>query len=111
MISPDLYAKIALEPDLRSMEAFEYSVLHTHSGYLQHMERYLHGKTPSAIQVGIDPPPFGPPAESLLPVLHRILECKPLIVHGPISGQEADMLVRELPPKGVFLDFLISDAE
>ena len=107
MLSPDLYRDLVMPHDLKVMRAFGYTILHTHSAYPHLAEAYLDEDVPSALQVGIDEPPFGPPVADLVPFLKRVLEHKPLIFHGPVSAQEADLLARELPAKGLFLDLAI----
>jgi hypothetical protein len=111
MISPRLYREVVLPFDLKVLRAFPYSIMHTHSTYLHVAEAFLEKDVPSAIQVGYDEPPFGPPVDQLLPVLKRILKHKPLIFHGVVHPSQVDLLTNELPPNGLLLDLLIRQEE
>jgi len=109
MISPDVYKKLILPFDMRVVESFDFSIMHTHSNYLQHIDNYLIRREPSAIQIGIDEPPFGPPVADLLDVIKKVLKSKPVIVHGGASSEEVEMLANELPHNGLELDLFIKN--
>ena len=107
MMSPQTYRHVVKPHDVRVLRAFDYTIMHTHSGYPHLAEAFGDQDVPSAIQVGRDEPPFGPPVSELIPGLKRILERKPLIFHGLVTEEEADILANELPPTGLFLDLTV----
>ena len=107
MLSPDLYRRMVMPFDLQALRAFDYSILHTHSAFPHLAEAYLDQDVPTALQIGVDEPPFGPPVAEMLPFLKRVLKAKPLIFHGVVSSQEAQLVQNELPATGLFLDLLI----
>lgn len=47
--------------------------------------------------------PGGPPLAELLPLFRRINAHKPLIITGPVSHSELDMLLQSLSPRGICL--------
>lgn len=107
MLSPQLYRDVILPYDLEVLRAFDYTIMHVHSGYLHVAEPFLDEEVPSALQVGFDDPPFGPPVKELLPALKRILRHKPLVFHGVVSREDLKVLSGELPPDGLLLDLFI----
>lgn len=112
MISPDLFRSIVLPHDLRVLSSFPFSLIHTHSAYLHILDGFLErDNVPAAVQVGIDEPPFGPEIAGLISVFKRVLERKPLIIHGVVTEQEADLLGRVLPKRGLFLDLMIKNGK
>ena len=107
MLSPTLYRREILPFDLATLRAFPYGIMHVHSAYPHIAEPFLDTDVPSALQVGYDQPPFGPGVRELLPWLRRVLKHKPLIFHGVVSREEADVLCQELPPDGLLLDLFL----
>jgi len=102
-LSPQHYAQWFLPCDERICGAVDYSVIHLHSGSLHTVDALLRGERPQAIQVSLDPPPSGPPLETLLPTFHKILAAKPLIVDGLIERQGIHLLQDELPSDGLYI--------
>jgi hypothetical protein len=91
----------------RIIDAFDYQVLHTHSGVPQLAEWALEMEGLKAVEVTIDP--LGPALEQLVPLWNRILERKSLIVSGRLSAKQVEMLVSKLSPGGLLLDVAIDD--
>jgi hypothetical protein len=100
-LSPRQYAEWFLPYDQRISEAVDYSVIHLHSGSLHTVQPLMTVEHPLAIQVSIDPEPASPPVPQLVPAFRHILAGKPLIVDGPMSRQDADLLLEELPHDGL----------
>ena len=98
MISPAVYRERVLKYDRRVIEAFEYPLIHLHSGCLHLADELLQVDALKAIQVSIDYP-GGPLASEVLPVLERIIRKKPLIVTGPVAEDELRAL-EALPHSG-----------
>jgi hypothetical protein len=106
LVSPRDYEKVFLPYDLKVIKASEYSVFHLHSATIHIAEKLLGVPELNAIQVSIDYPAraFSPPVKDLLPIFKRIQEEKPLIINGPVSRGDLQLIQRELPPEGLALD-------
>ena len=97
LLSPALYRERVLKHDLRVIEAFDYSLIHLHSGCLHIVDELLPLKALKVIQVSLDYP-GGPLAADVLPILERILQQKSLIVTGPVTEAELGDLEALEPP-------------
>jgi len=98
MLSPAMYRDQVLPHDRAIMGAFDYSLIHLHSGCLHVVEALYDVDELQAIQVSIDHP-GGPLATEVMPILERIAQHKPLIVTGPVTPAELDSL-RQLGSQG-----------
>ncbi len=88
--------------------AFEYEVFHTHSGFPNLAEWVLGVDDIACIEVALDP--TGPTIAESIDHWNRILEKKPLIIIGPVTQQQLEMLQSRLSPSGLWLDIeLLSD--
>jgi len=105
LVSPQLYERFFLPYDLKIIDAFDYTVFHLHSATTHIAEALSKAKNLSAIQVSIDFPAkaFSPPVEELLPIFKKIQKSKPLIISGPVTDEEMDLLTNELSPNGLAL--------
>ncbi len=77
---------------------FPYTVVHLHSAQLHTVENLLDLPEVAAIQVT---PDFGEDMRPRIPVLRRILDAKPLLVHGVMAPEVIDALRSELPARGL----------
>lgn len=111
LISPKVYEKIFLPYDIKVIKASKYSIFHLHSANIHLADKLVEIPELSAIQVSIDYPAkaFSPPVQSLLPTLKRIQREKPLIITGPVTRREIQMIRQELSPNGLALDLQILD--
>ena len=98
MLSPAVYRERVLEADRRVIEAFDYPLIHVHSGCLHIADVLLGVEALKVIQVSIDFP-GGPLAAEVMPILQRIVRKKPLIVTGPVTEEELAAL-EKLEPRG-----------
>ena len=109
-LSPAIFGEFILPCSARIIEAFDYPLFHTHSGFPQLAEWMLDLDALKAIDVVIDP--HGKPLKSLIPLCRRILEKKALVISGPVTQEELDMLVAALPAHGLWLDIeLVTEEE
>ena len=109
-ISRDTFEEFLLPGLRRVTEAFEYGVIHTHSGAPQLAEWMLAVDELKAIEVTLDP--HGPAIEQLLPLLNQILDHKCLIVAGVVTQSQLDTLLSRLQPSGLLLDVaVVTEAE
>ena len=100
MMSPQAHRQF-LAPMHRYLGArFPYTVVHLHSQQLHTVPGLLETEEIAAIQVT---PDFGEEMLRHLPVMSRILERKPLIVHGVMTVPAMKEMMRSLPPRGLAL--------
>ena len=110
VVGPRMYQSHFLALDLQICEAFEYSIMHLHSGLLHSIDSYLGSGPPNAIQIEIDPEGFGPPLLSLTDIFVTILDRKPLMIEGRMTKDELEQLVNTLPGDGLFINAAIIEA-
>ena len=102
LISPRHYARFILPRQERIASAFDYSVIHLHSANL-HIVDLICDSSITAVQVTIDPQPFGPPVRDLIGTFLRILKKKPLMIDGPFTRAELEHALGTLPARGLFI--------
>lgn len=98
MLSPAMYRDQLLAHDRAIMDAFDFALIHLHSGCLHVVDPLLDIDELQAIQVSIDHP-GGPLAREVMPILESIVQHKPLIVTGPVTPPELESL-RQLGRQG-----------
>jgi len=79
---------------------FPHAIVHLHSAQLHTVENLLEVDEIAAIEIT---PDFGEDLRPRLSVLARILERKPLIVHGIMSVEGMKEMIRALPARGLCL--------
>jgi hypothetical protein len=100
-VSAQTYKDFFFPYDKYICEQFDYSIIHTHSGYLHHMEVLLEDSAPTAVQVSLDTGSTPFQVKDLIPIFKRVLEEKPLIVMGDMTKDELNELLDALPHKGL----------
>ena len=101
-LSPQNYRDFCFPIDRRIESAFDFSILHTHSGSLHMIPLMAEEAELSAVQVAIDPTPYGPAPLDLIPVFRHIQSSgKALHIMGPLKQSELDRLLGELSPVGL----------
>ena len=108
-VSADMYEEFFFPYDLEICRAFDYSVVHLHSGYLHTVDTFLKEELPTAIQVSLDTGSTRYTVHDLVPVFARILEEKPLLVQGHMMARELDEILERLPAKGLYVSTAVSD--
>ena len=102
LVSPQVYRNQIREHDRKVLEAFDFSLIHVHSGCLHIADELIEIDALRAIQVSIDFP-GGPLTHEILPILQKILAHKPLIVTGPVTQDELEALESLEPAGGLCL--------
>lgn len=103
LLSPSVYADLLAPCDERICQHFDYPLIHTHSCFIRMAaEPLLHVSGLAAIQVSLDYP-GGPSVAELLETLQRINQCRPLVLTGPVTADELEVLRSELSPRGLSL--------
>jgi hypothetical protein len=101
VLSPQLYERLVLARDRRILAEFPFAMMHNHSSNLGIMVEGLTGSDAlAAFELTVDPPP-APCLRSLLPILRKIQENKPLVVFGSLNEQDLEVLSGELSPSGL----------
>ena len=108
-VSADMYEEYFFPYDLDICGAFDYSVVHLHSGYLHTVDTFLKNELPTAIQVSLDTGSTPYTVHDLVPVFARILEEKPLLVQGRMTARELDEILERLPAKGLYVSTAVPD--
>jgi len=101
LLSAKHYATVFLPHDVRICESVDYSFIHLHSCSLHTVDGLLEVELPHAIQVTLEAEPSGPPLAALVPIFHKILEVKPLLIEGHLSDDEVSWLLDTLPAGGL----------
>ncbi len=109
LVGPAWYEEHILPHDIRIAEAFDYSIIHLHSGFLHTVDALLKHPLPTAIQVAIDPGGFGPPPDTQIPIFQKILEKKPLLIEGRLTEREYNAIRDALPGEGLFINAAIAE--
>ena len=73
-----------------------------HSGAELHIVELLHhAEHIESVSITVDPRPFGPGINELLPLLSKIQERKPLHLYGEFTEKELGKIIKTLSPKGL----------
>ena len=111
-LSPALYREFMWEIDRRIAGSFEYSIIHTHSGSSHILPVLIEEPELKAIEVTLDPLPYGPEPLSLLPMLQMVQQAgKSLYVSGPMKPHELNVLLEHLAPQGLAIGAGVSSTE
>ncbi len=101
-LSAQMYREFLFEIDRTIAGAFEYSIMHTHSGSRHILPVLLEVPELQAIEVSLDPAPYGPPPLELLSDFEMIQRVgKSLLISGPMRQAELDVLLERLSPVGL----------
>jgi hypothetical protein len=101
-VSPAHYKEFMLPSQEHIASKFEYSTIHLHSNSLHVVDAAINS-TINAVQVSIDPQPYGPTVIDLLPTFVRMQEKKPILIEGPMMQSELDELLKTLSPRGLYV--------
>ncbi len=110
-VSAKMYEELFFPYDVEICRRFDYSVVHLHSGYLHTIDVFLKDKYPSAVQVSLDTGSTPHTVRDLIPVFGRVLEEKPLLIQGRMTASELELLLEELPARGLYVSTATLDDE
>ena len=102
MMSPALHRRFVAPLHRALGQRFPYTLVHLHSAQLHTVPALLEVEEITAIQIT---PDFGEDLVPKIPVLARILERKPLLLHGVMAVDSARQILRALPARGLALLF------
>jgi hypothetical protein len=101
-LSATMYRQFLLDVDRAIAGAFEYSIMHTHSGSRHILPVLIDNPELKAIEVTLDPAPYGPPPLDLLADFERIQQAgKSLLISGPMRQADLQVLLNRLSPVGL----------
>ena len=101
-LSPRTYREFVFEVDRRIEAQFEHVIMHTHSSSAHMFSVLAEEPELDAIDVGLDPPAYGPTVAELLPQLQMVQQAgKSLWVHDEMTQSELDALLENLSPVGL----------
>ena len=101
-LSREIYHDFVFEIDGRIAGAFDFSIIHTHSSSAHMIPVIIQEPELDAIQVTIDPIPYGPLLPDLLPAFEMIQKAgKALYIVGPMKRLDFDRMLETLSPAGL----------
>jgi hypothetical protein len=100
LTSPEIHRRFIVPLHRRLGARFPYTIVHLHSAQLNTVDTLVTVPEIAAIQVT---PDFGEDLRPRIPVLRRILDAKPLIIHGVMTPAVLEALRSELPARGLAL--------
>ena len=103
-LSPATYEEWFLPYNVRICDSVDYSIIHLHSVSLHTVDALLSVERPHGLQVTLESEPSGPPLKDMMPIFHKILASKPLILSGPLSEDELKWVQDELPSGGLAIN-------
>jgi hypothetical protein len=102
LVSSKHYKEYMLWYQERMASQFQYSTIHLHSGSLHTVDEVLKSNI-TAVQVSLDPVPYGPTVPELIPIFVRMQKKKPILIEGPMLESEFEQLLRALSPSGLYV--------
>ncbi|MEM2094111.1 MAG: uroporphyrinogen decarboxylase family protein [Candidatus Bathyarchaeia archaeon] len=110
-LSPGLYREFVQPVDRKIAQAFDYTTIHFHSSHHMHMDAVTDIPELGAVQLNLEPPPYGPTLKEWIPILKRVIRKKPLILQAwYLTREQIEMILNELPPQGLCLDTYVQEA-
>ncbi len=101
-LSARTYRQFLAPIDRTIADAFEYPIIHTHSGSHHILPVLVDELELKAIEVTLDPAPYGPPPLELLSDFLMIQQAgKSLLISGPMLEDELAVLLSRLSPVGL----------
>ncbi len=103
LISPEMYRDFFMEADRRIFNAFEFSLIHTHSANKKIIPMLVEIPELTGIQVLLDA--MGPSVREMVDSLRMIQEAgKALLISHELSDGDVEYLKRKLSPSGLALE-------
>lgn len=102
LFSPDLYREQVLPFDEKITAAFPFHLFHAHGSEYQHFPAFCDNRKLSALQITLEHTLGGLALEKMLPIVRKVLEKKPVVL-VPLDLATAEICLRELPPRGLFV--------
>lgn len=103
LLSPELYQRFIYAADCRIAQEFQNAMMHLHpTRFIP--SRLLASTALAAVELHIDHD--GPRAEALEPHYRAILERKPLLVWGDLTGADLEFILSRVPRRGLAVNMI-----
>ncbi len=110
-VSPSLYKEFIQPVDRKIAQAFDYMTIHFHASHHVHVDAVTDIPELGALQMNMEPPPYGPTLGDWIPILKRIIKKKPLILQAwYLTREQINTILDELPPQGLCLETYVQEA-
>ena len=109
ILSPDFYREFLKIPAEQICRGYDYTAVHLHPASFFIVDQLLQIEKLRVIEVNKDI--GGPSVEEMTPVFQKILAQKNLILWGDLSIEDAGIILRKLPARGIFLNVVVQDAD
>ena len=110
-VSPAFYEEFIQPVDRRIAQAFDYTTIHFHASHHIHMDAVTDIPELGALQISMEPPPYGPTLSDWIPILKRIIKKKPLILQAwYLTREQINTILDELPAQGLCLETYVQEA-
>jgi len=104
ILSPRQYAEWFMPYDERICRSVDVALMHLHSTSLHTIDVLLEMDALHAFEITMETSAGSPTLQQMVPVFQKILGKKALILYGPLSEEEEQYLLRELPHDGLFIN-------
>ncbi|HHX45576.1 MAG TPA: hypothetical protein GX714_16575 [Chloroflexi bacterium] len=104
ILSPRQYAEWFMPYDERICRSVDVALMHLHSTSLHTIDVLLEMDALDAFEITMETSAGAPTLQQMVPVFRKILAKKALILYGPLSEDEEQYLLRELPHDGLFIN-------
>jgi hypothetical protein len=109
-ISPSFYKEFVLPYDRKICKAFDYTTIHFHSGHHMHCDAVTDIPELGALQINLEPPPYGPTLKEWIVMFKRLIKKKPLILQAwKLTREQINSILEELPPQGLLLETTVQE--
>ena len=104
ILSPRQYAEWFMPYDERICRSVDVALMHLHSTSLHTIDVLLEMDALHAFEITMETSAGSPTLQQMVPAFQKILGKKALILYGPLSEEEEQYLLRELPHDGLFIN-------
>ena len=109
ILSPAHYRQFLKGPAEKICEDYDYTAVHLHPASFFIVDELLEIERLKAIEINKDV--GGPSIPEMIPVFQKILEKKNLIIWGDLDEADIDVILNELPMRGIFLNPIMPSAQ
>lgn len=109
ILSPTYYRLFLKKPDIKICKRYKYNAIHLHPSSFFILNDLLQIDNLKLIEINKDI--GGPTISEMLPQFKRVLESKRLVIWGALDLTDLELIKKELPAKGLFLNIVIPSIE
>jgi hypothetical protein len=109
-ISPKFYKEFVMPHDRKLCQAFDYTTIHFHSANHIHCDAITDITELGALQINLEPPPYGPTLNEWIVILKRLIKKKPLILQAcKLTREQISNMLEEIPTQGLLLETTVQE--